>query len=1345
MKDTKKYFLLLILLILISSGVSAQNQINQQQKQNTNTGVSRSLQQGLQFPDFPPLQLLEASRSVILPAVVDNSQQPFMRPVFEQQGASCEQSTIVGYNFCYEINRQRGLTSDTSIRLYPSHFAWNFMNGTKPYYGAGVNYIHTFDLLYDAGTPNEDQFGPIEFEDPYYWMSGYAGYYQAMQNRISGARSINVSTAEGLNTLKHWLHNHGEGAAIGGLASFQAGLHFGGQPLPEGTPEAGKIVYTIFGDEASHGMTIVGYNDSIRFDLNEDGFYTNDIDINNDGRIDAKDWEIGGVKFVNTYGDDWGNDGFAYILYSTLATQYGEGGIWNSTTHVLFPDSAYQPRLTIKATVNYNKRGRIRLRAGISADTSKYFPEKSIAFSHFNFQGDDFPMGGINGNSTLEIGLDISSLLSEVNPETPFRVFVIIDEEDPGSAGNGTLQDFAVLQYENGDLITETASTEIPLAIMDNSTTVASVVLQHNQPSINMQPEQNVYVLGETDTLIQFSANAGTPPYNWQLNQLWHETQNESAYNPPSGIALQVNDNSIGYAAVSLPFSFPFGDQTYDSIFVHVNGYLMFERQHTPYYLLFDDLYIRQIKAIAAYMNYKLGLHHAGDVLTYKSYDDRVVFSWQISAEENTLPVKFSATLYADGRIDFHYGNISSENPFTPIIGLSNASRESSVFSQSNNIVPSDGQKISFIPDMPLTGILLSQHGELQLTNPENKSGSIALTVKDSQRNYKTKKLLFSNGLNAEIKLNNASGLLTLGEPHSLQITLTNHSQEAVLLSDLSITTETKNASIIANDFTPINFAPGASSTLNQHYKLQLNQDANPDIAVLIKLTTTVDGQQQVFYADFLPAVANLELSPPLVIDHQNQQLDPGEEAELVFRLSNSGLAPATALYIEAILNDPYAAITTSDSLKTAPVNGLSIHKIKFGIKVNDAAPHGRLIDFKVRVSDENGLIMEKTSQLSIGKTPILLIDEDGNRNSMLHLALALHEMNIQYDYLQSIDSNLLQYDQVFLALGFLPSNHSLRFSEDTLLVNYLQEGGNLYLEGGSFFKFDQPRWLREFLRTQGAFDAVQGETPADTISGITGELMQGLSYFYSGDQTLGENLIPLEPAVALFEDDSTGFNFMTAIDSGTYKAIATSLEFGGLFPANTLSSKQELARRYLAYFGYEALPLAAKFAADKQKICAGETVSFSFTGIGNPDSYLWHFEGGNIASSESPNPTVQFDIPGKYGVELTVSQDAKTNSFSIDEFIEVSNCTGNLEQLASDFIIFPNPATTEIQIDRALLINEKSLVQIFDLSGRLVIESRFPEGAKSMKINIKNLISGYYLLRMQGNSSQQTTKLIVY
>ena len=1345
MNPTSKFVLPLILLFLFSFSLSAQNHSNQQPLQTQNEGIKRSLQKGLEFPDFPPLQLSEASRSMILPAVVDNSILPFMRPVFDQQGASCEQSTIVGYNFCYEINRLRNLASDTSTNLYPSHFAWNFMNDTKPYYGAGVNYIHTFDLLFDAGTPNEALFGSIEFDDPYYWMSGYTGYYQAMQNRISGARSINISTAEGINTLKHWLHNHGESSAIGGLASFQAGLYYSGKPLPEGSPEAGKIVFTLFGGEATHGMTLVGYNDSIRFDLNNDGLYTNNIDINGDGIIDVKDWEIGGARFVNTYGDNWGNAGYAYVLYSTLAAKYGEGGIWNNTVHVIFPDSVYQPELTIKAIINYNKRERIRLRAGIATDTARQFPEKSLSFSIFNFQGGDFPMGGKDRNPALELGLDISPLLSEVAPETPFRVFLMIDEDDPDNKGNGTVQQFAVMQYENGNLITETASAEMPIAILDNSTTVTSVVVQHNHQAINIEPENTVFILAETDTLIQFSANGGTAAYNWQLNQIWHENNSQTTYNPSGDITLQANDNSIGYAAVPLPFSFPFGDKTYDTIFMHVNGYLMFERQATPFYLLFDELYLRQIKAIAGYMNYKLGLHNTADYLSYTAYSDRIIFYWQISAEENDLEIQFSTTLHTDGRVDFHYGNIAPDHPFLPIIGLSNGSRESSVFSQNNNSIPVVGSKISFIPELPLTGISVTQNGELRLTNPENISGSILLTVTDSQRNYKSRKLLFTNGLSVKIDLVHPSDLLSLGEAHPIKLKLTNHSQETILVSDLSLTTETQHASVIAKTFSPIYFAPGAFALLDRHFELLVSQAANPDLPVLIKLSATVNGQQQWFYQQFHPAVVKLELSPPIVVDHQNQRLDPGEETNLVFQLYNSGLASAGALRIEAFLADPYAVITTSDSLVTAMVKGLSIQKFSFGIKVNEAVPNGRLINFKVRISDENGLIIEQTSQLAIGKTPILLLDKDGNRNSLPHLALALREMNIQYDYLQNIDSNLLQYDQVFLALGFLPNNYSLRHSDDTLLVNYLQNGGNLYLEGGSFFKYDQPRWLRDFLRTQGAFDAVQSETPADTITGINGGLMQGLSFYYNGDQTLGENLIPLDPAVVLFEDDSTGLNFMTAIDSGSYKAISTSLEFGGLFPANTMSSKRELARRYLSFFGYESLPLAAQFKADKRTICAGESVSFSFSGMGNPDTYSWTFEGGNPQNSEIPNPVVQFDIPGKYGVQLLVKQGTETNSFALDEFIDVNNCVGTIEQSVSDFTIFPNPAMAIIQLKRVATDSEKSLVQIVDLSGRIVVESTFSEGVKSLQINIEKLPRGYYLVRLSGKSAQNTTKLIVY
>ena len=68
-------------------------------------------------------------------------------------------------------------------------------------------------------------------------------------------------------------------------------------------------------------MTFLGWNDSIRWDYNGDGQYTNDIDINGDGDVTMKDWEIGGVILANSWGDDWADSGFCYVMYNVLARE----------------------------------------------------------------------------------------------------------------------------------------------------------------------------------------------------------------------------------------------------------------------------------------------------------------------------------------------------------------------------------------------------------------------------------------------------------------------------------------------------------------------------------------------------------------------------------------------------------------------------------------------------------------------------------------------------------------------------------------------------------------------------------------------------------------------------------------------------------------------------------------------------------------------------------------------------------------------------------------------------------------------------------------------------------------
>lgn len=189
------------------------------------------------------------------------------------------------------------------------------------------------------------------------------------------------------------------------------------------------------------------------------------------------------------------------------------------------------------------------------------------------------------------------------------------------------------------------------------------------------------------------------------------------------------------------------------------------------------------------------------------------------------------------------------------------------------------------------------------------------------------------------MELADESGVLTVGKSESLSLKLKNHGQAALLLSDLSLATESSNVSIIGESLAEVLVPAGDSVVLTDHFKLFTSEDIDTDLTVLIQASATTNGQQQSFYQQFHPAVVNLELSPPLVMDHQNQRLDPGEETDLVFQLYNSGLASAGILSVEAFLDDPYAAITTSDSLITAPVNGLSIQKFSFGIKLNEAAP----------------------------------------------------------------------------------------------------------------------------------------------------------------------------------------------------------------------------------------------------------------------------------------------------------------------------------------------------------------------------------------------------------------------
>lgn len=75
----------------------------------------------------------------------------------------------------------------------------------------------------------------------------------------------------------------------------------------------------------------------------------------------------------------------------------------------------------------------------------------------------------------------------------------------------------------------------------------------------------------------------------------------------------------------------------------------------------------------------------------------------------------------------------------------------------------------------------------------------------------------------------------------------------------------------------------------------------------------------------------------------------------------------------------------------------------------------------------------------------------------------------------------------------------------------------------------------------------------------------------------------------------------------------------------------------------------------DSVVIPAGETVNFESLATGEIKSYAWTFQGGTPATSTEENPSIVYNVPGKYNVALAVTNmDDETFFSTKTEFVEV-------------------------------------------------------------------------------------------
>ena len=421
-------------------------------KESSMPELTNEIKQTIQeIPLYKSAKNIKTSKNV---SFIDNSKLKFFPPIFNQLGNSCSQASGIRYIFSYELNRIKNTDASLKQNVYSYHYTWNFLNDGID---VGSWYFDGYKLVKDNGVPSLNEFNDESGINEKTWMTGYSKYFKSLHNKITDYKKIDASSETGLDQIKEYLIHHGDDSEVGGLINFSAKSSNWDMFPYYGTSNT-DYHYAIknFGDGGDHAMTIVGFDDSIKVDVNSDGIIQDD--------------ETGALIIVNSWGSGWGTDGRAYMPYKLLYKSYWSGGIGNGDKYVYIMNvEDHTPSVAAKINIKYSSRNDLWMIIGVAESANAEYPDKTKTMKIFKKMGGDFYMQGSNVESgkKIEIALDYSSLIDKIPNAKKF--FLTIKQSPEGQLGEGIIEQFSIMDYRNSTTQKEYTSTEKNISINSSS------------------------------------------------------------------------------------------------------------------------------------------------------------------------------------------------------------------------------------------------------------------------------------------------------------------------------------------------------------------------------------------------------------------------------------------------------------------------------------------------------------------------------------------------------------------------------------------------------------------------------------------------------------------------------------------------------------------------------------------------------------------------------------------------------------------------------------------------------------------------------------------------------------
>jgi hypothetical protein len=414
-----------------------------------------------------------------LPVSVDNSKLPCFPPVRDQGNiGSCASFattyTQLSYMRAFQLNLDIRDNNDNTNKYSPK-WSYNMVNGGAD---EGSNFVENYDLLKQHGACT---WAELPHDSDYLaWCLSPSAWRGALAVRTNPPQYLDhISTDSGLEIARELLTD-GYVLVFGTyIGSWRTKSIQDDPATPNDDSEAGKITgYWLQGTVGPHAMAIVGYNDAIWTDINEDGF------------VDPG--EKGAFRVANSWGSSWQDLGFIWLAYDALrsasAVPAGPSAgrvqaLQNDMVFVLTVSDVGPPIVIAQFTVNHARRDQLKITLGRS-DTSTAIPSTAWTPAAIQNQGGAY---AFNGSTTAVDGtfvFDFSDILVEGGGALRYYLGM----NDNTANDPATLSAFKIIDLATNPP-TEVTSSLVPQSADGGQQVYAYVDYAYPGPVYNHPPE----------------------------------------------------------------------------------------------------------------------------------------------------------------------------------------------------------------------------------------------------------------------------------------------------------------------------------------------------------------------------------------------------------------------------------------------------------------------------------------------------------------------------------------------------------------------------------------------------------------------------------------------------------------------------------------------------------------------------------------------------------------------------------------------------------------------------------------------------------------------------------------